>query len=209
MPVRHHPSALRNKEPIREVVSKYLKAGMKVLEIASGTGTHVSHMAAGIPGVTWQPSELDPGRLVDIADAAAEAGVADRVRKPVSIDISKPLEGQIDTGEKYDAVFNSNMVHISPYKCAKGLFDAAGKVLKPGTGRLIMYGPFGFDGIITPESNVNFDLSLRSQNPEWGIRDVTRELAGEANRNGLKLEATHDMPANNKILVWTNSDQMH
>lgn len=65
-----------------------------------------------------------------------------------------------------------------------------------------MYGPFAVDGNITPESNVSFNRSLRSQNAEWGLRDITRQLTPLASSLGLKLTHTHDLPANNKFLVW-------
>ena len=44
-------------------------------------------------------------------------------------------------------------------------------MLKNG-GKLLMYGPFAVDGVLQPQSNVDFDLSLKLNNPEWGIRDI-------------------------------------
>lgn len=82
-----------------------------------------------------------------------------------------------------------------------GLFKGASYILKPG-GYLFMYGPFAVDGKITPESNVSFDRSLRSQNEEWGLRDLTRELEPLASGLGLTLVRSHDLPANNKFLAW-------
>lgn len=82
-----------------------------------------------------------------------------------------------------------------------GLFEGASYALKLG-GCLFMYGPFAVDGTITPESNVKFDQSLRQQNSEWGLRDITRQLTPLADTLGLILSNCHDMPANNKFLVW-------
>lgn len=65
-----------------------------------------------------------------------------------------------------------------------------------------MYGPFAVDSKITPESNVSFNRSLLSQNAEWGLRDITRQLTPLASSLGLELTHTHDLPANNKFLVW-------
>lgn len=65
------------------------------------------------------------------------------------------------------------MIHICSTAAIEGLFKAAGGLLKRGTGLMITYGPLAFDGKISPESNVNFHNGLKSQNPEWGLRDVT------------------------------------
>jgi hypothetical protein len=49
------------------------------------------------------------------------------------------------------------------------LIAGAGMVLRVG-GLLLVYGPFKKDGKCTTDSNAVFDVSLRSQNPEWGYR---------------------------------------
>ncbi|KAH7724152.1 hypothetical protein AAVH_08230 [Aphelenchoides avenae] len=93
------------------------------------------------------------------------------------------------------------MIHISSDAAVDGLFESAGFLLKPYTGRLFTYGPYGFDGKISPESNLRFDKSLRGQNPEWGLRDV-EELKKKAAANRLTLKKVHAMPANNHMLVF-------
>lgn len=99
-----------------------------------------------------------------------------------------------------DYIYNANMIHISPYECTIGLFENAGVYLK-NDGLMITYGPYSKDGVITPESNVEFHASLKSRNPLWGIRDIN-DLVKLAEQNNLSLIDTVEMPANNKTLVW-------
>ena len=58
-----YSAAERNREPIREVLAKYLThvSGSKtILEVSSGDGTHVSHFAKAFPSsIAWHPTEYD------------------------------------------------------------------------------------------------------------------------------------------------------
>jgi hypothetical protein len=49
-----------------------------------------------------------------------------------------------------------------------------------------------------------FDASLREGNPEWGVRDI-EDLEKLADRAGLTLIETINMPANNLTLVFERS----
>jgi hypothetical protein len=98
------------------------------------------------------------------------------------------------------AIFSANVLHISPWCVSEGLLAGAARHLQTD-GRLFIYGPFMRNGQHTAPSNKAFDLSLRRQNAEWGVRDAD-ELGRLADRVGLKLSAVAAMPANNLTLTF-------
>lgn len=191
---RSAPAALRNREPIAEVLAEWLPKSGLVLEIASGSGEHAVFFAERFPNLEWQPSDAHPDALASIAAWRAETGLCN-VREPLKIDAASP-----DWPESQaDAVLNINMVHISPWPCALGLLDGAARVLAPGA-PLILYGPWLKDDIATVPSNLAFDADLKRRDPEWGLRRV-EDFAAAAGERGFSLIETRQMPANNLMLV--------
>ncbi|XP_031844018.1 methyltransferase-like 26 [Nomia melanderi] len=197
-----YPAADRNKDPILSVLRKYIQYGADqiFLEISSGSGQHVAHFAPHFPHVTFYPSEYEPRLLHSIS---AYANGFANVKQPLKIDITTDFSVW-DNGSfkeaSIDYIYNANMMHISPYQCSIRLFENAGKLLKDN-GFLFTYGPYAIDGKITPESNVNFDKSLRLQDSSWGLRDI-KDLKELAKENGIKLIDIINMPANNKTIIW-------
>ncbi|HEX8400292.1 MAG TPA: DUF938 domain-containing protein [Allosphingosinicella sp.] len=192
---RHAPATDRNRDPIASVLRETLPPTGLVLELASGTGEHAVHFARRFPHLEWQPSDPDPNALTSIEAWAADAGLPN-LRAPVELDAA----GGTWPIDRADAVLCINMVHISPWAATLGLLAGAAGLLPPG-GPLYLYGPYRRHGIETAASNEAFDRSLRSRNPDWGLRDL-EAVVSAAELNGLSLESVTEMPANNLSLVF-------
>ena len=192
---RSAPAALRNREPIAEVLADWLPATGVVLEIASGTGEHAAWFAGRFPRLEWQPSDLHPDALASIRAWRAESALPN-LREPLAIDAAAPGWPI----ESADALLNINMVHISPWAAALGLLDGAARLLGPGA-PLILYGPWLSADIETAPSNLDFDRDLKRRDPAWGLRKV-EDFAAEAERRGLAFVDQKAMPANNLMLLF-------
>jgi SAM-dependent methyltransferase len=190
---RNAPAAERNKEPILEVLRRVLPPSGLVLEIASGTGQHVTHFAGALPGLQWQPSDPDPAHLESIRAWADELP---NVREPLVLDVRRrpwPIE-------RADALICSNMIHIAPWAAAEALVAGSADLLGPG-GALFIYGPFRRFGGHTAPSNEAFDAQLRARDPQWGVRDL-EAVETLAQAAGLVLEEVVEMPANNLSVLF-------
>ncbi|XP_064318289.1 methyltransferase-like 26 isoform X2 [Phalacrocorax carbo] len=180
-------AAERNKGPILAVLREYVGSGahagpgvLQVLEVGAGAGLHAVHFAQALPQTRWQPSDIDPQALRSIT-AYTEAMQVPNVLPPILLDVSQGWETWGGTQPAtLDLLVSINMMHIAELRCTE---------------------PYAVDGQISPQSNVDFDRSLRQRNPAWGLRD-TALLRQLAEANGLRLERMVDMPANNKSLIF-------
>jgi len=191
---RSAPAALRNREPIAEVLREWLPRSGLVLEIASGSGEHVVYFAERFPALEWQPSDVHPDALASIASWRDEASLPN-LRPPLVLNA-----GSVDWPlDHADAIVSINMVHISPWTSALGLLEGAMRLLGPGA-PLIMYGPWIQADVPTARSNLEFDADLKRRDPDWGLRTV-EAFVSEAEKRGLHLKSTRSMPANNLMLL--------
>lgn len=192
---RSAPAALRNRDPIADVLGEWLPQSGLVLEIASGTGEHAVHFATRFPQLDWQPSDVHADALSSIRAWRAAARLPN-LREPVLLDAASeqwPVQ-------RADAVLSINMVHISPWSSALGLIGGAARALSDG-GPLILYGPWLKGDVETAASNLDFDRDLRRRDPQWGLRQV-EDFAAAAAQRGFELIESRAMPANNMMLLF-------
>lgn len=197
MAKQHAPATLRNRAAIADVLARELPTQGAVLEIAAGTGEHAVFFAGHFPALRWQPSDPSAEALASIA-AYREDYAGRNLAAPLMLDAAAPESSPI---EQADAVVCINMVHISPWEATLGLFAGAARVLGASGGPLVLYGPYIEAGVETAPSNLDFDASLKSRNPAWGLREA-EALDAVAAGLGMARSARYALPANNIILVY-------
>lgn len=188
-------AAERNKGPILDVLKQYiLPHHRRLIEIGAGTGQHAVYCAPHFPDLQWMVTDI-PAQHNIIAMWLREAGLDN---------VEGPLRFKVGTDEfptqPMDAVFTANTFHIMPWKNVKTLIKMFGHRLRRGA-YVFIYGPFNYDGKFTSPSNEEFDQWLKKENPESGIRnfdDVNRGMI----KQGFELVKDHEMPANNRMLVY-------
>jgi len=191
-------SCEQNREPILNVLRAELEGHSRLLEIGSGTGQHAVYFAPEFPSLEWQTSDVSAyhaGIHAWLEDA--ESG---NIRPPLALDVCRDPWPD----NAFDAVFSANTVHIMSWPEVECLFEGIGKVLEPG-GVFCLYGPFNYDGHFTSESNARFEQWLKARDPKSGIKDF-EALENIAEYAGLVLRNDYEMPANNRILVWSKHD---
>lgn len=194
-----------NKDVLLGVLKRELGEKGDAVELGSGTGQHVTYFAKHFPGWAWQPTDITKNHIDSIEEYRVESKLSN-IRPALYADASKNYKAWHNGSfveNSFDLILNVNMIHVSPVGVTEGLFSAAGVLLKPG-GIIIIYGPYSEDGVLSPQSNIRFDESLRAQNSEWGVRDVCwlKELASQ---NGIVLKKKIEVPSNNKCLVFTKT----
>lgn len=198
-PRRHSPAAERNREPILAQLRRWLPPGGKMLEIASGTGQHAQHFAAGLPGWLWQPTDTNADALASIAAWRADAALPNLL-PPIALDVRAPdwpLAGA------FDAIFCANLLHIAPWPTCAALMHGAARHLVAG-GPLILYGPFLVEGVETAPGNLAFDADLRARDPAWGLRQLA-DVQAEAAAAGFALRERAALPTNNVMLLFSGA----
>jgi hypothetical protein len=197
-PLPHAPATQRNKIPILNTLRPFLpsKSG-RILELASGTGEHISYFSESIPTLIWQPSDRTDELFWGIKERGKQySNQAD----PIVIDVNDPTWHESPKNQ-WDIVICINMIHITSWQTSLNMLKGAALSLVPN-GKLFLYGPYCFNGLHTAQSNLIFDHSLRNRNPSWGVRHF-EEVLEAAQKNELSLMQKEPMPANNFSLIFS------
>ena len=191
----------RNRESIREVLSRILLTRGFILEIGSGSGEHGVFFQKNFPEITWQSSDPELIHRNSISSWIDHAELNLKMPQPLDIDVEKiPWEIPSELMLSLQGIISINMIHIASWNCTTSLFKESGKLLNNGK-FLMLYGPFKIDNKHISHSNELFDSSLKMQNKSWGVRDL-REVSKEATKNGFIEEKLIRMPANNFSVIY-------
>ncbi len=96
------PSAKRNLPAILTLVKRVAPRRGRALEIASGTDQHIVSLAAAVPELIWQPSDVDPSRLKSIKIWISEKKRSN-VETPILLDATERKWSKVNT--QYDLIF--------------------------------------------------------------------------------------------------------
>lgn len=189
------PSAGRNKDVIADWLASQLPENAHVLELGSGTGEHGAALGERRSDVRWQYS--DP----DTASRASQAAWA-RPDWSAPLNLDAATENWWSSLPQFDAIFSANMIHIAPWQATLGLAEGA----RSCADQVIFYGPF-LTGDTSDASNLAFDQSLKSRDPDWGVRELDRVKDIFA-KNGFKHCKCFTMPKNNLIVRLSRRDMI-
>ena len=190
------PSAVRNAEHIVELVSNTAIKSGNALEIASGTGQHVLKLAAALPLLDWQPSDVDETRIKSIRCWSDDHNLTN-LKPPCLLDASK--EGWAVDYHGQDLILLVNLLHLISFEETKILVKEVSKALA-SKGVSIIYGPFMRKGKLISKNDIEFHHSLINTDPDLGYKnDIDMlDLFREA---GLVHLSTKKMPANNLAFI--------
>ena len=183
-----------NKQPILQVIQQYFSKANNILEIGSGTGQHAVFFAKHLNNLTWHSSD------VAIYHDGIKQWLADypgnNIKGPYLLDVN---QADWPSGS-FDGIFSANTTHIMSWPDVVEMFKGIGQHLHRA-GFFCLYGPFNYHGNYTSASNQRFDQFLKQRDSKSGLRDID-DLTKLATAAGLEFIADHEMPVNNRTLVW-------
>ncbi len=190
------PSAVRNGEHIVELVRNTAIKSGNALEIASGTGQHIVKLAAAMPLLDWQPSDVDETRIKSIQCWSDDHHLTN-LKPPCLLDATE--EGWAADHYGQDLILLVNLLHLISFEETKILVKEVSKALTP-KGLSIIYGPFMHKGKLISKNDMEFHNSLINTDPDLGYKnDIDMlDLFREA---GLVHLSTKKMPANNLAFI--------
>lgn len=192
---------------------------LNLVEIASGFGRHIESFAKELPNVTFLPTEAQTAPLDSIRILAGKNG---NILQPEHVVIGQQeahhLATQLErrfTGGVIDGIIALNLLHISQlnivttglFQLAKALANTRVKTqAKDFPFFVATYGAFLDDESQPPDfasdGDRAFDASLKSRNPEWGLRSLLRDIDPIASQYEFVRVQTIPMNMGNWFVIW-------
>ena len=195
------PATQRNKDCIKDVLSRIIKKNGSILEIGSGSGEHGVFFQKRFPKIIWQTSDPELAHRKSISSWIEYEKLNEKMPQPIDLNVEKiPWEIPAKLLLSLQGIVSINMIHVAQWKTTVALFKESGKLLNKNQ-FLMLYGPFKIDNKHTSQSNYFFDNSLKMQNDLWGIRNL-EEVSDESKKNGFFVEDIINMPANNYSIIY-------
>jgi len=195
------PATQRNKNSIKEVLSKVIQKNGSILEIGSGSGEHGVVFQKCFPEIIWQTSDPDLVHRKSISNWIDYEELNNKMPQPLEIDVEKvPWKIPLKLAKSLQGIVSINMIHVAKWDCTISLFKESGKLLKEGQ-FLLLYGPFKLGNKHISQSNYFFDNSLKMQNALWGVRNID-SVSDEGKKHGFFQENIISMPANNFSIIY-------
>ena len=192
----HSPAAARNSAQIIELVCNYAPVNGNALEIASGTGQHIVDLAAAVPSLVWQPSDIDEARLNSIATRSL-AKQLPNLLPPIRLDVTD--KGWSALCPNQDFILLVNLLHLVSAAEVRAIISGISQSLAED-GRCVIYGPFMRNGVLSSSGDKAFHQSLIEADPDIGYKDDAW-MFDLFSRQSLKIIRTLEMPANNLAFV--------
>ena len=190
------PSAVRNAEHIVELVRNTAIKSGNALEIGSGTGQHVVKLAAALPLLDWQPSDVDETRIKSIRCWSDDHHLTN-LKPPCLLDATE--EGWAADHYGQDLILLVNLLHLISFEETKILVKEVSKALTP-KGLSIIYGPFMRKGKLISKNDMEFHHNLITTDPDLGYKNDV-DMLGLFREAGLVHLSTNKMPANNLAFI--------
>jgi len=188
----HSPAAERNSAHIIELVRSYAPESGNALEVASGTGQHIVELAAAIPTLMWQPSDIDETRLNSIVSRSL-AKQLPNLLPPIRLDVTD--KGWSALCPNQDFILLVNLLHLVSEAEVKAIISGISQSLAEN--RLcVIYGPFMRNGVLSSSGDTAFHQSLKEADSDIGYKDDAW-MFDLFSRQSLKIIKTLEMPANN------------
>lgn len=188
------PAATRNADVICALLTRVAPTTGLALEIASGSGQHVAAFAQTLPGLHWQPTEVDPTRRASIDAYTRDLP---NVAPAAALDATAPGWHAAFGGQ--DLIILINLLHLISWREAEQCISEIGHALGSG-GRFVLYGPFKRNGALTSVGDKQFHEALVGQDAEIGYKNDA-DIADLIQGCGMSLTLVQEMPANNLAFV--------